>query len=76
MNAEHSLIARIEDKRSSIREYSDRIVALLKQGHIDIEGQQTLEMDMVRALNMLMEAHTNAYRNANNNLLKKWDLNA
>lgn len=76
MNADHEVLDSAEQKRAGIMEYSNRIVALIRQGHVDIDGQKQAERGLTRVLSMLISVHTNAYRNANNNLLKKWDLNA
>lgn len=76
MNAEREILDSAEAKRSGILEYSNRIIALIKQGHLDLDAQRHAEIELSRALSILVGAHTEAYRNANNNLLKKWDLNA
>lgn len=76
MNADREILDSAETRRSGILEYSNRIIALIKQGHLDLDAQRHAEIELSRALSILVVAHTEAYRNANNNLLKKWDLNA
>jgi len=76
MNADREILDSAEVKRSGILEYSNRIIAMIKQGHLDLDAQRHAEIGLSRALSILVDAHTESYRNANNNLLKKWDLNA
>lgn len=76
MTLDDELVKRIESKRSLIRDYADKIVALAKQGHIDALYASQLERELDSIYMSMSDLHVKTYRNANNNLLKKWDLDA
>lgn len=76
MSVTDEQISRVEKKRALIREEMDRIVALVKQDHLDDRTIEHVESHLDAINAKLIVLHTKCYRNANNNMLKNWDLDA
>lgn len=74
--AKEAMLERLFSSRASMLQYLSRIITLVKQDHIDAEDVKSIERVFEKALAILIETHTKAYKNASNALFKKWDLNA
>lgn len=76
MSVTDEQITRVEKKRALIRDEIDRIVVLVKQDHLDDKMIEQVESNLDAINAKLITLHTKCYRNANNNMLRKWDLDA